>query len=197
MWENRFSTDDYVFGTAPALFLPDHAAQFDPGQTVLSVADGEGRNAVWLAERGLQVTALEFAPSAVAKARKLAADRSVTLTHAEADVFDWDWPEAAFDHVIGIFIQFVGPEGRADMFDKMKGAVKSGGLVSLHGYTPKQLDYRTGGPGAEENMYTPERLADHFAGWEILENRPHEREVSEGKGHVGLSALIDFVARKP
>jgi len=103
----------------------------------------------------------------------------------------------AFDHVVGIFIQFVGPDQRGVMFDHMKSAVKPGGLLSLHGYTPKQLEYRTGGPGALENLYTEDQLAGMFEGWEIIENRAHEREVSEGKGHSGMSALIDFVARRP
>ena len=197
MWEERFSTPDYVFGTAPAAFLLDHADLYTPGQSALCVADGEGRNSVWLAERGLDVTALEYAPSAVAKAAKLAEDKGVSLTHAQSDVFDWDWPEGFYDHVIGIFIQFVGPDGRARMFDRMQAAVKHGGFLSLHGYTPKQLEYGTGGPKAFENLYTPELLEGMFEGWEIYESRAYERELDEGKGHSGMSALIDFVARRP
>lgn len=197
MWEERYSTGDYVFGTAPAAFLIDHETLYAPGQNALCVADGEGRNSVWLAAQGLTVTALEFAPSAVAKASKLASEQGVSLTQVQADVFDWDWPEDAFDHVLGIFIQFVGPEGRDAMFDAMKRSVKPGGLISLHGYTPKQLEYRTGGPGVLENLYTSELLERLFEGWEIFESRMHERTLDEGKGHSGQSALIDFVARKP
>lgn len=197
MWEERYSTPDYVFGTAPAAFLTDHAELYASGQSALCVADGEGRNSVWLARRGLDVTALEYAPSAIAKARKLAEAHGVSLTHAQADVFDWDWPEAEFDHVVAIFIQFVGPEDRAVMMDRMKAAVKPGGLLTLHGYTPKQIDYGTGGPRAVENLYTTDLLAGLFQGWSIEENRSHERELDEGAGHSGMSALIDFVARKP
>ncbi|WP_407492721.1 SAM-dependent methyltransferase [Pseudooceanicola sp. MF1-13] len=197
MWEERFSTDDYVFGKAPALFMESHEKMFQAGESVLSVADGEGRNSVWLAKRGLNVTALEFAPSAVEKARKLAADQNVSLTHEEADVFNWDWPTDKFDHVLGVFIQFVGPDDRKRLFDKMKAAVAPGGMIALHGYTPKQLEYKTGGPSALENLYTPEILEDLFGGWDIVENRDYEKELSEGKGHSGRSALIDFVARKP
>lgn len=197
MWEERFNTPDYVFGTAPARFMTDHDSLFAPGQRALCVADGEGRNSVWLAEQGLEVTALDYAPSAVAKARALAAARGVTLTHVQADVFDWDWPEAAFDHVVGVFIQFMGAAARKVLFDRMKAAVRPGGLITLHGYTPKQLEHGTGGPRALENLYTPEILADHFAGWEIVENREHAREIVEGTGHAGMSALIDLVARRP
>jgi len=197
MWEERFSTDDYVFGKAPALFMLDHADQFKAGQSVLSVADGEGRNSVWLAKRGLDVTALEFAPSAVDKACKLADEEGVQLTHEIADVFAFDWPKAAFDHVLAVFIQFVGPTERQRLFQNMQDAVKPGGLLSLHGYTPKQLEYGTGGPRILENLYTSEILESHFASWDIVENRAHERELNEGNGHAGMSALIDFVARKP
>ncbi|MGI3168111.1 SAM-dependent methyltransferase [Pseudooceanicola sp. C21-150M6] len=197
MWEERYSNPGYVFGTEPALFLTDHAEIYQPGQTALCVADGEGRNSVWLAQRGLDVTALEYAPSAVAKARRLAQSQGVSLTHVQSDVFAWDWPEGGFDHVVAIFIQFVGPSPRADLFRRMKRAVKPGGLVSLHGYTPKQLEYGTGGPSAVENLYTEAGLQTAFQSWQIEVLRSHERHLEEGPGHSGMSALIDLVARRP
>ena len=196
MWEERFQTEEYVFGKAPARFLEEHALYLEPGKSALSVADGEGRNSVFMAERGMTVTALEFAPSAIEKARKLADERGVTVDFRHADVLAYDWPET-YDLVAGIFIQFVGPEGRNRLFDGMQRAVKPGGLILLHGYTPEQIAFATGGPPHAENMYTESLLAKEFTGWEILESRAYEREVQEGRGHVGLSALIDFVARKP
>jgi len=196
MWEDRYQTPDYVFGTAPAAFMTAHEARFEPGQTALSVADGEGRNAVFLAERGLHVTALEYAPSAIAKARRLAEARGVSVDFREVDVLSYDWPEQ-YDIVLGVFIQFVGPEPRRQLLGGMKSAVKPGGLIALHGYTPKQLDFGTGGPPHAENMYTEELLETAFEGWEILENTSYEAEIHEGKGHSGRSALIDFIARKP
>ena len=197
MWEKRFSaTDDYVFGTDPARFLTEHAEYLKMGAMALSVADGEGRNSVWMAQQGMQVTALEFAPSAIAKAEKLAQTRDVPVDFRHADVLRYDWPET-YDLVAGVFIQFVGPEERHKLFEGMKQAVKPGGLILLHGYTPKQLDHGTGGPPFVENMYTEATLRTAFAGWDILECREYEREVQEGRGHSGMSALIDFVARKP
>ncbi|MDQ2092638.1 SAM-dependent methyltransferase [Rhodalgimonas zhirmunskyi] len=198
MWETRFQTPDYVFGKAPARFLPDHADYLTPGLSALSVADGEGRNSVYLARQGLTVTALEFAPSAIAKARALAREHDVEVDLHKADVIADPFPvKGPFDITLGIFIQFVGPKERAALFDKMAQTTAPGGLLMLHGYTPKQLDYGTGGPRALENLYTPDLLAGAFSGWEILENRPHERDLDEGKGHSGRSALIDFIARKP
>ncbi len=196
MWEDRFRTPDYVFGTEPAQFLRDHQDWLKAGQTALSVADGEGRNSVFMAQCGMEVTALEYAPSAIAKARKLALERGVTVDFRQVDVLSHDWPDR-FDLVAGIFIQFVGPADRRRLFQGMQQSVKAGGIVMLHGYTPKQLEYGTGGPPHAENMYTPDILADLFQGWDIAVNRAYEREVQEGRGHSGMSALIDFIARKP
>lgn len=196
MWEERFATQDYVFGKDPARFIVEHASYLTPGMTALSVADGEGRNSVYLAEQGLTVTALEFAPSAIRKARLLAAERGVSVEFQNVDVLQHDWPDQ-FDLVVGIFIQFVGPQQRAELFKGMMDSVLPGGLLMLHGYTPEQLVHGTGGPPFAENMYTEAALRETFDGWDILECRAYEREVQEGRGHIGMSALIDLVARKP
>lgn len=198
-WEGRYRSagDDYLFGTAPNRFLAAQAERFGAGQRVLSVADGEGRNSVWLAEQGCDVTAVELSGVALERASKLARGRHVAVDFVQADIFHWEWPEAAFDAVVGIFIQFAGPAERQRLFAGMKGAVKPGGMLVLQGYTPKQLEYRTGGPSAVENLYTEAQLRDEFAGWSIEHLLEHEQIVSEGSGHVGRSALIDLVARRP
>lgn len=207
-WSARYrdAGDDYLFGTAPNRFLAAQAEHFGAGMTVLSVADGEGRNAVWLAEQGCSVTATEISPVALAKAVKLAHSRHVATTEAtagpgvdfiEADILNWDWPQAEFDAVVGIFIQFATPAERPRQIAGMQQAVKPGGLLLLQGYTPKQIEYKTGGPSAVENLYTAELLRELFSGWEILTLREHEDEINEGSAHIGRSALIDLVARKP
>mgnify|MGYP002387235705 FL=1 len=165
--------------------------------SVLSVADGEGRNSVWLAEQGCAVTATEISPVALEKAAKLARGRHVVVYFVQADIFDWTWPNEAFDAVVGIFIQFAGPAERPRQLAGMKQAVKPGGLLFLQGYTPKQLGYRTGGPSAVENLYTEVLLRETFADWEIVLLHEHEDLVEEGSAHAGRSALIDLVARKP
>ena len=198
MWSARFreAGEDYLFGTAPSKFMGSHADLFAAGSTALSVADGEGRNSVWLAEQGLAVTALEISPVGLAKARKLAAGRGVEVDFVQGDALAWDWPEAAFDIVLAVFIQFASPAERPALFAGMQRAVKPGGLLFLHGYTPKQLDYKTGGPPCAAHLYTQEQLAEAFAGWEILELREYEDDLEEGSAHKGRSALIDLVARK-
>ena len=198
-WSARYRGvgDDYLFGTAPNKFLAAQAENFGAGMRVLSVADGEGRNAVWLAEQGCQVTATEISPVALEKAAKLARGRNVTVDLVQADILNWEWPREEFDAVVGIFIQFATPAERPRQLAGMKQAVKSGGLLFLQGYTPKQLEYRTGGPSAVENLYTAEMLREFFADWEIVSLHEHEDTIEEGSAHIGRSALIDLVARKP
>lgn len=198
-WSGRYSEagDDYLFGTAPNKFLTQQAGRLPAGCKVLSVADGEGRNSVYLAEAGLDVTAVEISAVALHKAQRLATSRHVQVSFILADVLRWDWPQAAFDVVAAIFVQFVGPAQRAVLFERIRSTLKPGGLLLLQGYTPKQLEYGTGGPSAVENLYTAELLRTEFSGWEILELREHEDVLEEGLGHKGRSALIDLVARRP
>lgn len=198
-WSARYrdAGEDYLFGTAPNKFLAAQAEYFGADMRVLSVADGEGRNSVWMAEQGCAVTATEISPVALEKAAKLARVRKVAVDFVLADILNWEWPHADFDAVVGIFIQFATPAERPRQLAGMKQAVKSGGLLFLEGYTPKQLEYRTGGPSAVENLYTAEMLRELFADWEIVSLREHDDTLSEGLAHAGRSALIDLVARKP
>ncbi len=198
-WSTRYrdAGDDYLFGTEPNKFLASQAAHFGEGVSVLSVADGEGRNAVWLAEQGCAVTAIEISAVALEKAARLARARHVAVDFVQVDIFNWDWPNEAFDAVVGIFIQFAGPDEQARQLAGMKQAVRPGGLLFLQGYTPKQLEYGTGGPSAVENLYTEALLRDVFCDWEIVLLREHDDLIEEGKAHSGRSALIDLAARKP
>lgn len=203
MWSNRYcdAGEQYLFGTEPNRFLAHRAGLLRNGRTALSVADGEGRNSVWLAEQGLAVTAIEISAVAVEKARRLAAGRQVDIRYIHADMLAPDWPpdelHNSFDWVVGIFIQFVGSEDRQRQFTAMKQLTRSGGRILLQGYTPKQLDYKTGGPSAVDNLYTEAMLRSAFADWQIEEIVAYEDDISEGLGHHGRSALIGLVARKP
>jgi len=195
-WESRFSAPGYLFGTAPNAFLASQAHRLEAGQKALTLADGEGRNGVWLAEQGLDVLAVDFSPTALQKARALAAERGVPLRATEADLAHWSWPTDAFDVVAAIFIQFAGPDVRSKMFAGIKQALKPGGWLLMQGYRPEQLTYRTGGPGQVENLYTRAILQEAFADMSSLEITEHDDIIREGTGHNGMSALIDLVARK-
>ncbi len=195
-WNQRFQGDDYLFGTAPNEWLREHAAVWTPGQRVLCVADGEGRNSVWLASRGLRVDAFDIAERGVAKARRLAAEQGVQVDFAVAACDEFAWPEAAYDGVAAIFVQFADPAMRERLFARMALSLVPGGVLVLQGYTPKQLDYRTGGPPLASHLYTPALLRQAFAALDIVELREYEAEVAEGTGHHGRSALIGMVARR-
>jgi cyclopropane fatty-acyl-phospholipid synthase-like methyltransferase len=196
MWDEHYAEAHYIFGTEPNVFLASQRALLKPGQRALAVADGEGRNGVWLAQQGLHVVSVDFSAPAVEKARKLAAERAVSVDFHVADVMAWTWPVNAFDVVAAIFIQFASPEQRSVLFRRVKDALKPGGILILQGYTPKQLEYNTGGPPCAENMYTDALLRESFADMEILHLREHEAFIAEGTKHYGQSALIDLVARK-
>jgi cyclopropane fatty-acyl-phospholipid synthase-like methyltransferase len=195
-WEARFAAADYIFGTAPNAFLKSQAHRLEPGQKALALADGEGRNGVWLAEQGLDVLALDFSPNALKKARALAAARGVNLKIERADLQQWSWPPAAFDVIVAIFIQFADPPFRQKIFAGMKRALKPGGLLLMQGYRPEQINYRTGGPPQAENMYTRALLEEAFGDFASIDIKEHDSMVEEGSAHAGMSALIDFVGRK-
>lgn len=195
-WDARYAAAEYIFGREPNRFLVSQRALFPPGARVLDVATGEGRNALWLAQLGCRVTGIDVSPLGLAKARRLVAEAGVDITFEEADVRDWSWPPKAFDAIVAIFIQFAAPAQRTRVFEGMKRALRAGGTLVMQGYTPKQLEYRTGGPPQAEHMYTEALLRAAFADLDILHLREHEDQLAEGSKHVGRSALIDMVARK-
>jgi SAM-dependent methyltransferase len=196
-WNRRFEGPDYLFGTAPNAWLREHAGAFAAGGRVLCVADGEGRNSVWLAQQGFQVEAFDIAPVGVAKARALAAREGVVVDLQVADCDGYAWPQGTLDGVAAIFVQFADPALRQRLFVRMVAALRPGGVLVLQGYTPQQLVYRTGGPGIESHLYTAAILADAFSALEIVELREYEADIDEGSGHRGRSALIGLVARRP
>ena len=195
-WEARFAGPEYHFGTEPNAFLKSKADLLKPGQKALSIADGEGRNGVFLAEQGLDVLSMDFSPTALAKSQALARQRGVTIRTEQADLDTWQWPVEAFDVVVAIFFQFCAPPLRTRVFDSITRALKPGGLLLMEGYTPKQRQYKTGGPSEVENLYTRKLLEQSFADFSSVEIREYDSEIHEGPGHGGMSALIDLVGRK-
>lgn len=192
-WEGRYAPESYLFGTAPNAFLAAQKARLPKRGRALSVADGEGRNGVWLAEQGLDVVSMDFSPAAQVKARALAASRGVSITTQQVDLSTWDWPADAFDVIVVIFAQ---PLERTRLFAGVKRALKPNGLLLIEGYPPKQLEYGTGGPGEIARLYTREMLETEFGDFSDLRIDEYEAEIYEGDGHGGMSALIDLIATK-
>ncbi|GAB3537810.1 class I SAM-dependent methyltransferase [Noviherbaspirillum agri] len=196
LWNGRYQESEYIFGTEPNAYLRSHAGLWQPGQRVLCVADGEGRNSVFLAQQGLAVDAFDLSDVGVAKAKKLAEQSGVAVRYEIADCERYAWPAATYDGVVAIFVQFADPEVRARLFANMVASLKPGGILLLQGYTPQQLVYKTGGPSAVENLYTEDMLRAAFPQMDILELRAYEDDLAEGNHHRGRSALIGLVARK-
>lgn len=209
MWETRFGGEDYLFGTDPNAFLVRSTPRIPDQGRILAVADGEGRNGVWLAEQGFAVHSVEGSERAVAKAQRLARERGVRLADSLAelepgalfaevgDVLHYPWPQRSYDAVVAIFIQFAKPGvERESMFAAMIQSLKTDGVLLLEGYTPRQLEFGTGGPKAVEHMYTEDFLRDVFSGMRIDAIDAYDAELDEGAQHSGMSAVIDLTATK-
>ena len=197
-WNKRFDTPDYIFGRAPNEYLQTQAKQYlKKGDAVLCVADGEGRNSVWLTKQGMQVDAFDLSEVALKKAIALAKEEAVEVQFTLASSDTWDWLPNQYDAVVGIFIQFADPVMRPRLFAQMTLALRPGGLLIVQGYTPKQLEYKTGGPSILEHLYTEDMIRDLIGDLEPIDLCLYEKELSEGPKHTGMSALLGLVARKP
>jgi SAM-dependent methyltransferase len=196
MWNRRFAEADYVFGREPNEYLRAKTSLLPPGGRVLCVADGEGRNSVWLARQGMKVEAFDISDVGVEKARRLAAGSGVSVDFNVAECDTWAWSSASHDAVVAIFIQFADPAMRTRLFANMVRALTPSGVLILQGYTPKQLDYKTGGPGELSHLYTADLIRDAFKTLHTIELVEYEAELNEGAHHAGRSALLGFVARK-
>ncbi|MFO1337655.1 MAG: class I SAM-dependent methyltransferase [Burkholderiaceae bacterium] len=195
-WNRRYEGEGFLFGSEPNQWLREHVDQLPTGGRVLCVADGEGRNSVWLARQGFGVDAFDIAERAVDKARAFAAREGVAVHYTVADCDGYAWAEASHDAVVAIFVQFAEPALRARLFERMVRSLRPEGVLILQGYTPKQLDYKTGGPPVAAHLYTEAMLREAFAGLDIVQLREYEAEVQEGTAHRGRSALVGLVARR-
>jgi SAM-dependent methyltransferase len=195
-WNRRFAKEAYVFGTNPNEWLQRQAPILIAASKILCVADGEGRNSVWLAKQGHDVDAFDISEVGVAKARRLAQDFGVNVNFAVAGCDDFVWPKKHYDAVVAIFVQFADPELRARMFENIVQSLKPGGSLILVGYTPKQLEYGTGGPSVLSHLYTSKMLREAFTNLNLEVLEEYEPDLIEGDGHKGKSAVIGYVGTR-
>ncbi len=196
MWDERYAGEDYVFGTEPAAYLRRVAGLLPPGARVLMLAEGEGRNAVWLAGEGHDVTGIGQSAVGLAKAARLARARGVKVTFRQADVLAWDGSDGPWDAVVAVFVHFRSAEW-AGLAGALGQGLRAGGVFMYHGYGPGQLAFGSGGPRDPDMLATATGVAAHFPGWQPLVARDHEDVLAEGTRHVGRSALVDLVLRAP
>ncbi len=195
MWNERYGTKEYVYGREPNSFLVEKSSLLPKGR-VLCLAEGEGRNAVFLAGLGLEVVAVDSSAVGLKKAERLAAESEVKIETIVTDLADYAIPKASFSAVISIFCH-LPPPLRVAVHRKLVNGLKPGGLLLLEAFTPKQLAYRTGGPPSAQMMMTLAELRLELQGLKIEHGRELVRSVHEGELHHGDAAVVQVVARKP
>ncbi|MEI7548022.1 MAG: class I SAM-dependent methyltransferase [Actinomycetota bacterium] len=195
MWEARYSADAYVFGTEPNEFLRDNAHLLPAGAS-LCLAEGEGRNAVFLAETGRVVQSVDLTEAGVAKTLRLAEQRGVVVGALVGDLSEFHLGADCWASVVSIFAH-MPPAVRRDLHNRVITALQPGGVFLLEAYTPAQIGRGTGGPALPEMTMTLDALRDELAGLEFIHAVELEREVLEGAGHTGLGAVVQVIARKP
>ena len=193
-WNHRYALPGWAYGTAPNDFLRAVASQLEG--PVLCLGEGEGRNAVFLAQRGLEVTAIDLSPKALEKAQQLATERGVRITTQEADLADFDLGTAKWGAIASIWCH-LPPWLRQRVHRDVVRALRPGGLVVVEAYTPAQLAFETGGPKSLDLLFDPNALGEDFAGLTFERFEVLEREVQEGDWHRGKSAVVQVLARKP
>jgi 2-polyprenyl-3-methyl-5-hydroxy-6-metoxy-1,4-benzoquinol methylase len=194
-WNSRFSEPGYAYGTEPNVFLASQVARLPRHGRALAVADGEGRNGVWLAQQGLDVLSVDASGVGLEKAQRLASERGVLLRTEQADLTAWNWPTGEFDVVAAVFVHFP-PAVRANMHAAMYEALKPGGILILEAFTPMQLELKTGGPQAAEMLYTAQMLRGDLPHGRMLVLEEMLTELAEGLYHRGRAAVVRMVLHR-
>lgn len=194
-WDQRYRTDEYWYGVLPNDFLREHVSALPPRGRVLCLAEGEGRNAVFLAAQGFEVVAVDASAVGLTKAERLAQEQRVAITTVQADLSDYDLGREAWDGIVSIWCH-LPPALRARIHRDVGPALRVGGVFLLEAYTPAQLEFKTGGPPTAELMPTLADLRAELAGLEFRLAIERERDVHEGRGHDGRSAVVQVIARR-
>jgi SAM-dependent methyltransferase len=194
-WDERYRDEAYFYGFSPNDFLREHAGLFEAGDRVLSLAEGEGRNAVFLAQRGCQVRGVDFSARGYEKAMRLAQQQGVAIEYDVADLTLYDMGEAKWDGVVSIFCH-LSESDRLALYRSIRRGLKPGGVFLLESYNKKQLDYGTGGPKEVSHLVSLGDLTGAFDRFEIVLTQDIVRDVQEGTRHSGAGSVTQFIARK-
>lgn len=195
-WDERYQSEQYVYGLNPNDFLSEHIALFKTGDCLLSLAEGEGRNAVFMAKYGCQVSAVDFSANGRKKAMQLARAHRIKLEYELSDLTVYDMGKARWNGIVSIFCHLSDTQ-RPTLYKNIIHALKPGGIFLLESYNTKQLDYGTGGPDSATNLLSREELEFAFSGFDVIVCKDVIREIHEGKSHTGLSSVTQCIVRKP
>ena len=193
-WDQRFSTNDYAYGKQPNDFLKE-SVHYITGKKVLCLAEGEGRNAVYLATQGYDVTLVDFSSVALSKAQTFAIEQNVKITTVHSDLLEYEIAENSWDAIIMIFAH-LPPITRKRVHSHCVNKKKKNGILIVEGYTQSQLNNNTGGPKDEQLLYTSSMFADELLGLSFVILHEVEREISEGIYHNGKSNTLQFIGMK-
>jgi len=186
-WNNRYGAKDYAYGKTANDFLKKQ--KFVPGSQVLCLAEGEGRNAVYLAEQGHQVTMIDYSPEGIKKAKQLAKEKGVEINALCLDLSSYQIESNAWDAIVIIFGHFP-PEIREHLHAQIFKALKPGGQLVLEAYSKEQLQYKTGGPENLNMLYSETELKSDFKDFSSLTINMLTRDVIEGHYHKGKASVI-------
>jgi len=195
MWDEKYRNSQFVYGTSPNDFLRENVHHFVPEGKILCIAEGEGRNAVWLAELGFKVTAVDASEIGLAKGRALAKSKGVSVHWVHADLQDYNPGTKVWDGVVAIFAH-LPPDLRLRMHADCVESLKIGGILLLEAYTPEQLNFRTGGPINVDWLMTPELLQNELQGLTFDRLQKTEREIIEGIGHTGMGSVVQVIGQR-
>lgn len=193
-WDDRYRGDEYAYGREPNAFLRAEAHRIAPGR-VLCLAEGEGRNAVFLAGLGHTVTAVDFSVEGLRKASRLAREHGVEITTVHADLATYEPEIDAFTGVVAIFAHLPA-DVRSHVHGWIPRALRPAGVYILEAYTPAQLAFGTGGPRDPALLMTLAGLKEELAPLTIEIGREVEREIYEGALHGGPSATVQLAAAR-
>lgn len=195
-WDKRYGTEGFIYGTQPNAYLRSQAHHLRLGMAALAIADGEGRNGVWLAEQGLEVLSVDKSAVGLAKAAELARERGVCLTTLRTDLAEWGWRAGAFDLVISIFAHF-RPATRQLINRRIVESLRPGGLVIVEAFHKRQLGRSSGGPKDLELLYEVDYLRTDFQSLDLIELLEGQAMLDEGPFHQGEAEVVRYIGRKP
>lgn len=193
MWNQRYAEKEYIYGTEPNSFLAEHAKSLN--SPVLSLAEGEGRNAVFLASLGLKVHGVDSSDVGLAKAQTLASSRKVEIQTEVADLATFE-PEAnKYGSVVSIYAHLPSVI-RSRLYPLVERCLKPGGIIILEAYSADQINRDTGGPRDPDMLMSIAKIQHEFPNMEPILLRELEREVNEGKFHTGMASVVQFIGKK-
>ena len=196
MWDERYQTPEYIFGDQPCQWLIMNQHRLPKSGSAIALGDGEGRNGVFLAEVGLQVTSVDLSEVGLSKARDLASTRGVAIQTVQADLEHYEITPESQDLIVSIYCHL--PDAiRKRVHSRVEEALKPGGLFILEAFHHSQLKYQSGGPKTTDLLYDLEALTGDFQSLQILEALDGLCYLDEGARHSGLGHIVRLVLQKP